>query len=44
MVRTMMAKGINFNNTICNIIIKKDGTEEDLVNEVETFKAQREKD
>ena len=42
----MMTPGINFNRTICNVIIKKNSSEasfpEDLVKKVEDFNAKKE--
>jgi len=38
LVRTMMADGINFNKTICNVIIKKNGNEGDLEDKAAAFK------
>ena len=38
----MMADGINFNKTICNVIIKKNGNEGDLEAKALAFNAQKE--
>jgi len=38
MVRTMMANGMNFNKTICNVIIKPNGNEGDLETKAAAFK------
>jgi hypothetical protein len=38
LVRTMMAAGINFNKTICNVIIKPNGNEGDLEQVAQAFK------
>jgi hypothetical protein len=37
LVRTMMADGINFNKTICNVIIKKNDNEGDLEQVAQAF-------
>jgi hypothetical protein len=46
LVRTMMTPGINFNKTICNVIIKKNSSEasfpEDLEEKAEAFNTKKE--
>ena len=42
LVETMMGKGINFNKTICNVIIKKNGNEGDLEAKAIAFNAEKE--